>query len=96
MIRRNTQRLADVLEELFRSQQLDGKLYEKRLINALPEIMGNSLAAHVSQSYIIKGELHLTVDSAVIRHELQLMRSRLITRLNAVVGRDVITNIRFH
>lgn len=96
MIRRNTQRLADVLEELFRSQQLDGKLYENRLIKALPEIMGNGLAAHISQPYILKGELHITVDSAVIRHELQLMRSRLISRLNAVVGHDVITDIRLH
>lgn len=96
MIRRNTQRLADVLEELFRSQQLDGKLYENRLIKALPEVLGKGLAAHISQPYIQKGELHLTVDSAVIRHELQLMRTRLISRLNAVDGREVITEIRFH
>lgn len=96
MIRRNTQRLADVLEEFIRSQQLDGQLYEKRLMKALPEVMGKGMAAHVSQPFIIKGELHVSVDSAVIRHELQLMRSQLISRLNAVVGRDVIKEIRFH
>ncbi len=96
MIKRNTQRLSDVLEELFRSQQLDGKLYEKRLLKALPDVIGKGLAEHVSQPFILKGELHLTVDSAVIRHELQLMRGQLISRLNTVVGREVITDIRFH
>jgi len=96
MIRRNTQRLADVLEELIRSQKLDGRLYEKRLMKALPEVMGKGMATHVSQPFIIKGELHVSVDSAVIRHELQLMRSQLISRLNAVVGHDVIKEIRFH
>lgn len=96
MNRRSTQRLSNVLEELIRSQQLDGRLYEKRLLNALPDILGKTVYGHISQPYINKKELHLTVDSAVIRHELQLMRSRLIGRLNGVVGRDVISDIRFH
>ncbi len=96
MIRRNSQRLSEVLEEFIRSQQLDGRLFEKRLIKALPEILGGSLASHISQPYIKNGVLHLTVDSAVIRHELQLMRGQFVGRLNGTVGREVIKEIFFH
>ncbi|HBL72663.1 MAG: DUF721 domain-containing protein [Bacteroidales bacterium] len=96
MIRRNAQKLGDVLEELLRLQQLDGRLYEKRLIKCFPEVVGQALAAHVTQLFITKGVLHITVNAAVIRQEMQLMRSRLIEQLNKAIGREVIQDIRLH
>lgn len=96
MIRRNAQKLGDVLEELLRQQHLDGRLYEKRLIRRFPEVVGQALASHVSQLFISKGVLHITVDSAVIRQEMQLMREGLIKQLNTALGREVIQDIRLH
>lgn len=84
------------MEELIRTQHLDGRLYEKRLIKLFPEVVGRALADHVSQLFIAKGVLHLTVDAAVIRQEMQLMRSRLIDQLNTAIGREVIQDIRLH
>ncbi|NLT04017.1 MAG: DUF721 domain-containing protein [Bacteroidales bacterium] len=96
MIRRNAQKLGDVLEELLRQQHLDGRLYEKRLIRRFPEVVGQALASHVSQLFISKGVLHITVDAAVIRQEMQLMREGLIKQLNTALGREVIQDIRLH
>jgi len=96
MIRRNAQKLGDVLEELLRQQHLDGRLYEKRLIRRFPEVVGQALASHVSQLFISKGVLHITVDAAVIRQEMQLMREVLIKQLNTALGREVIQDIRLH
>lgn len=84
------------MEELLRQQHLDGRLYEKRLIRRFPEVVGQALASHVSQLFISKGVLHITVDSAVIRQEMQLMREGLIKQLNTALGREVIQDIRLH
>jgi len=84
------------LEELLRQQHLDGRLYEKRLIRRFPEVVGQALASHVSQLFISKGVLHITVDAAVIRQEMQLMREGLIKQLNTALGREVIQDIRLH
>lgn len=96
MIRRNAQKLGDVVEELLRLQNLDGRLYEKRLLKRFPEVVGHALASHVSQLFITKGVLHITVDAAVIRQEMQLMRVRLIEQLNNAIGREVIQDIHLH
>lgn len=84
------------MEELLRQQHLDGRLYEKRLIRRFPEVVGQALASHVSQLFISKGVLHITVDAAVIRQEMQLMREGLIKQLNTALGREVIQDIRLH
>lgn len=96
MIYKNAQKLGDVIEELLRQQNLDGRLYEKRLISRFPEVVGRGLADHVNQLFIKKGVLHITVDSAVIRQEMHLMRGRLMEQLNTAIGREVIHDIRLH
>jgi len=95
MIRKNSQRLKDVLDELIKSQHLDGRLYEKHLIDAFPDVAGKGIAAHTTNIYIQKGVLYVSVDSSVIRNEMQLMRTRLISRLNDTVGHETIHEIIF-
>jgi len=95
MIRKNTQRLGDILDEVINTQHLDVKLYESRLISAFPEVAGKGLAAHVKNLYIQKNTLYMTVDSSVIRYEMQLMRTRLISQLNACIGHETIRDIVF-
>lgn len=95
MIRKNVQTLRDVLDEFIRSQHLDGKLYETRLINAYPEIVGSGISAHTKNLYIKDGILFISLDSSVIRNEMQMMRQSLINHLNSHIGHDIIRDIIF-
>lgn len=95
MRRRNAQSLHDILDESLRSLQIDGKLYETRLISAFPEIVGSGIAAHTRNVYIQRGILYVQMDSAVIRNELQMMRQSLIEHLNRQVGHETIKDIVF-
>ncbi|MCE5174577.1 MAG: DUF721 domain-containing protein [Bacteroidales bacterium] len=95
MRRRNTQSLHEILDEALKSMKIDGKLFETRLINAYPEIVGSGIAAHTKSLYIQRGVLYVKIDSAVIRNELQMMRQSLIEHLNRQVGHDTIKDIVF-
>lgn len=95
MRRRNAQSLHDILDESLKSLQIDGKLYETRLISAFPEIVGSGIAAHTRNVYIQRSILYVQMDSAVIRNELQMMRQSLIEHLNRQVGHETIKDIVF-
>jgi len=95
MIKKNSQSLGEILDEFIKSQHLDGKLYETRLINAYPEIVGSGISSHTKNLYIKDGILYISFDSSVIRNEMQLMRQSLISRLNGHIGHDIIREIIF-
>ncbi|MDD4922789.1 MAG: DUF721 domain-containing protein [Bacteroidales bacterium] len=95
MRKRNAQSLRDILDETLKNMHIDGKLYETRLINAFPEIVGSGIASHTKNVYILKGILYVQMDSAVIRNELQMMRQNLVEHLNRSVGHDTIKDIIF-
>jgi len=95
MRRRNSQTIQEILEESLKSMHIDGKIYETRLMNAFPEIVGSGIAAHTKNIYISRGTLYVQMDSAVIRNELQMMRQSLINHLNKRVGHETIKDIIF-
>jgi len=95
MRRRNSQSIQEILEESLKSLHIDGKIYETRLMNAFPEIVGSGIAAHTKNIYISRGTLYVQMDSAVIRNELQMMRQSLIDHLNKQVGHETIKDIIF-
>lgn len=81
------------MNQVLREQHLDGPLNEMRLIEKWPEIVGAPLAAQTEKLYIKDHTLFLHVKSAIVRNELNLMRTPLIARLNKAVGNNVISNI---
>ncbi len=93
MIRRNSEALDKVLQQVLKENHLDGKLSEVRLIRNWPEIIGPQLAAQTERLYIRNHVLYLHVKSAIVRNELMLMRPALIRKLNESVGTNAIRNI---
>jgi Protein of unknown function (DUF721). len=95
MRKKNAQTLQEVLDEALKSMNIDGKLYETRLISSYSEIVGSGIAAHTKGLYIRKKVLYVQIDSPVIRNELQMMRQSLIGHLNKHVGHETIDDIIF-
>jgi predicted nucleic acid-binding Zn ribbon protein len=95
MIRKNTQSLRDVLKQVVKDQNLENKLYETRVINAFPEVVGRGISAHTKNLYVKDEVLYVQIDSSVVRNELRLMRQSLISRLNENLGKNVIKDIIF-
>ena len=96
MIRKSNEiTLKDAIESLLNTYKLTGKLNETRLIASWDKVVGKHIARHTEDLYV-KGEtLCVKLDSAALKNELAMARSKLITSLNRVVGVNVITEIRF-
>lgn len=96
MIRKSNEiTLKDAIESLLNTYKLNGKLNETRLISAWDKVVGNQIARHTDDLYI-KGEmLFVKLDSAALKNELSMAKTKLITSLNRVAGVNVITEIRF-
>jgi len=96
MIRKSNEiTLKDAIESLLDAYKLTGKLNETRLIASWDKVVGKHNARHTDDLYI-KGEtLFVKLDSAALKNELSMAKTKLITNLNRVAGVKVITEIRF-
>lgn len=61
-----------------------------------PEVVGPGINRYTLRRRVEGSVLHVYISSAPLRNELTFMRSRIIASLNALIGRDVITDIIIH
>lgn len=95
MRKKNTELLSDVIKQVLKQQHLDKPLYEKRLIEAWPIILGDNIVQYTSELNIKNRILYVSLSSSVLRHDLFLSREQIKNSLNAHVGIDVIKDIIF-
>ena len=85
--------IKEAVERMLEVYKLRRKFDETALIAAWPELMGPAIANRTERLYISNRKLYITVESAVIKNELLLMRSQIIGRMNEYVGQVVIEDI---
>jgi len=95
MRKKNTELLSDVIKQVLKEHHLDKKLYEKRLIDAWPLVLGANIVQYTTELYIKNRVLYVSLTSSVLRHDLFLSRSEIKKSLNKQVGEDVIIDIIF-
>ena len=78
--------IKDAVDQLLDVYKLRRKFDETALIAAWPEIIGRGIASRTKQLFI-------NVESAVIKNELFLIKSQIISRLNEHVGQEVIEDL---
>ena len=96
MFKRNIESLKDVLLRNLREQGLETPLKQKRLVEAWPEIAGPVITRYTRNTYIYNQTLFVRLSNPALRSDLSMMRQELVNKLNAVVGEQVITDIRFN
>ncbi len=96
MRRRQTQCLGEVVNELLKTQHLDKKLNEKKLLNAWVEVVGAAIGKYTTEKYLKNKVLYIKLSSSVLRNELLMSREQLVKSLNKYVGAEVITDIKFY
>lgn len=94
MKRQNTESLGAVIMQLLREQGLEKPLLEHRVIEAWPRLLGTTVAHYTGKMEVKDGVLYVRIQSAALRHELFLCRLKLVEKLNAEVGADVLSDIR--
>ena len=95
MRKKNTELLSDVIYQVLKEQHLDKPLFEKRLIEAWPLVLGSNIVKYTSELKIMNKVLYVSLTSSVLRHDLFLSREDIKKSLNKQVGAEVIVDIVF-
>jgi hypothetical protein len=95
MRKTNTQSIRDVLKSYVQENNLEQKLTELDLIKSWESVMGKTVMRYTGNLYIQNSTLFVETTSPIVRNELLMMKEEIRTRLNEVVGQELIKTIIF-
>ena len=93
MRRSETSSIKDLVNALMKRYGVDEKIAENRLIMAWEEVLGKTVGKYSRNLYIRNRKLYVTVNSSIVKVELQMIKDQLINRLNEKAGKDIIDQI---
>lgn len=82
--------IKQAVDKMLDVYRLRRKFDETSIVSAWPQIIGNAIANRTEQIYIRDKKMFVKVESAVIKHELVLMRRQIIGRVNEYVGHAIV------
>ena len=95
MFRKEVQSIRDQILKNLRAQGLETPLLQMRLIDAWPLIAGETVASYTKDVYIRNQTLYVRLSAPALRADLSMRRQELTRKLNAHVGAQVISDVRF-
>ncbi len=87
--------LKEAIEKMLKVYKLQHKYDETGIVAHWPELMGTAIANRTTQIYVHRQKLFVRIESAVIKHELLMVKSGIIQKLNERAGSEVINEIVF-
>lgn len=94
MFKRDVQSITDILNKLLREEGLEMPLMQKRLIDSWETVTGSIVARYTTEKYIKNQTLYVKIANPALRHDISMMRTQLVKRLNDQVGSFVISEVR--
>ncbi len=85
--------LKDVIQQLLKAYGWSNHLDGVELMNSWEKVVGGIIANHTQDLKVRKRILYVKLDSSVIRNELMMARSKIVTSLNKEVGKSVIDDL---
>ncbi len=95
MSKNDIQKLSQVIGDYLKVLRIDKKVQEARLIRNWETVMGKTIARDTESIYIKNGTLYLKLKSPVLRNELLMGKSKMLTLLNEGYNEPVIKDVIF-
>jgi len=96
MFKKQPQDLKKSIAEHLRWSGIETPLKQKRLIDSWPAVVGEGINSYTENLFIKNQTLMVKLSSPALRSDLNMMKSRLVGKLNQRVGSQIITDIRFY
>jgi len=87
--------LKECIEELLSSYKLKGKLNQTHVVTSWEKIMGSPIAKRTVNVFFQDKKLFVKLNSAPLKHELSMSKSKIIKMLNEDVGENLIEDVVF-
>lgn len=95
MRRTNTEPLKEVIQRFLKIYGGDRKIKEIEIQRSWGEITGTVVERQTEFVKVNKSVLYVKLKSSVLKHELSMMKSQIIKRLNEETGESIINEIVF-
>ena len=89
------QSLREAIGTYLKKEKLDRKLNEHKLIGIWQELMGPIIASRTDRMFIKKKTLYVNMNSAPLKHELNMSKAKVLKLINQKMGIDVIEDAKF-
>lgn len=90
----NEQSLKQALNAYLEAYNLKGKMRAKDIEKNWKELMGPMIAKHTTKIYMHKHTLVVKFDSSALKHEVSMMKSKVIEMLNDYLGEKYIIDLK--
>lgn len=87
--------IGEILKKVLQEKGMEPSVRAYRAVVFWAELVGDRIAGHAWAVEVDKGRLIVEVENAVWMHELRMQERHLRARLNAGLGEEVVTQIRF-
>ena len=95
MRKANDKSLKDAIDQMLNVYKIKRRFDETAVVAAWPELVGKSVANRTKELYISNKKLFLRIESSVIKNELMMMRSQIITKINDKANEVLVEEIIF-
>lgn len=85
--------IGDVIMDVVKRNNLEDRLLEQRIIDSWHLVVGPTINKYTVNRFISNHILYVYITSAPVKSELMLHKSSLLSNLNEVAGKEVITDI---
>lgn len=96
MKRTDPESIRQIVDRVLDAQVGRTAMLEHRASYLWPNIVGSGVNAHTTRRYVKSGELHVYIDSAPLKTELEFQKSRIAEAINNAIGADVLKKIVIH
>ncbi len=93
--RKDAAPLEQAFNELLKAYRLKDKFDQKVLMQAWPELMGNTVAKRTTSLFIKDKKLFVKISSGAVKQELSMNRSKVMGLIETRFGKGVIDELVF-
>jgi hypothetical protein len=87
--------LKEAIDEMLKAYKINGKINETQVIESWGRLMGKSIESRTTDLKFRYKKLYVTLNSAPLRQELAMSKSKLIELLNKDFSEKVVEDVIF-
>jgi len=92
----NESSIGDVIKEMLRKNDLENGLWNTKISEAWGKTIAKPILQRTLKIKFLEGNLFVTLNSSVLRNELELMKDEIIKSLNMELKEEVVRDIKFY
>jgi len=93
--RANLQKLGNILQGILKKHNITIDSEEQRLLVIWNSAVGLQISAHTRPEKLKRNTLFVKVSSSVWMHQLHILKSDIIEKINTLLGKELVKNVHF-